>query len=40
MHWCAEETMALVASIPVIGAAWLYLKSKWRAWRQKGRKSC
>lgn len=37
MHWCAEETTALLSSIPILGWLWLYVKTKWRTWRQKGR---
>lgn len=42
MHWCNDETQALLASIPVLGAAWLWVRVKGRAlWnRIRGKNDC
>lgn len=27
-HWCSDETQALLASLPVLGIAWVWLRTK------------
>lgn len=29
-HWCPQETMALMAMLPFIGGAWLWIRSKFK----------
>ena len=34
MHWCADETMAMLAALPFLGFAWAWIKTRFR------KKSC
>ena len=38
MHWCADETLALLAALPFVGFAFSWVRMKWRAWRGKRQK--
>jgi hypothetical protein len=29
-HWCADETQALLASLPVLGFVWIWLRVRGR----------
>ena len=28
IHWCPDETLAVVSSLPLIGIAWRWLRSR------------
>lgn len=34
MHWCADETAALVGSLGALRLAWAWLKNKYNLWRK------
>jgi len=39
MHWCADETNALMAALPLLGGVIVWLKVKWARRPRKGNRA-